>query len=236
MRSRVLTAALVACCLRGAFATTAPSTISRLSAVDFHEPTSFPHDVPLGRTGIVQGVAFVPKDGVAKLKELTIDLPATVDGGVCVEIHSIDGQYDADLRYQPPGASAGRYVLDFPTKYEGALGRYRAEELATVAYGSAQCPDRNWIQRVIFLTSWQTEVQRSVLTFLVDVRGADAAIATSQRSDTFACARLKSDIPIAYNARCDVSVAAGAKVITATLVRWRDENRLAAIPVRVYVP
>jgi hypothetical protein len=187
-------------------------------------------------TGSVRrGLLASPRDSPVDPRSLSVSLPAVSQKKLCVELGSLDGNYHADVTYDVASASGGVYALRIPTAYASELARYRAAELAVLAYASTQCPGP---MEFIAPAFWGATTSPSRLTLFLNSGSAATAVSLYDVTTgvTSPCERLKGPNVIAYDTSCPVAVTSHGTRAKLQVQMQFFESRSPTVEVQVYIP
>jgi hypothetical protein len=184
--------------------------------------------------GIRKGVLVGSPEALVVPDRLVVELPAAKGWRLCVNIESRDGRYRAELEYSLAGAPGGLTQLQVPTRYAGDLRRYRARELAVLAFVAVSCPGK--IERIV-PASWGGKSEKAIgLTILINSRGDEVEVVDPRNSRTFSCKQAIGDSHLAYDKECVVPPSVGAGNIDLLLSRKSFESRLKPISLPLFLP
>ena len=185
--------------------------------------------------GVRQGVLRGPPEGRVDPSALHVWLP--VEGGptFCVEIASRDGRYQARMSYAHPGLS-GLYRVAFPTRHTSELRRYRARELASLAYPATECVLTSRV-RDVYPTQWSNEVDSRELTVFVRSGGADVDVRllSVDGRKTGLCREPEESGKLAYDTECRLDLQ-GDPYVELRLLREEFESPFPPVQFRLFAP
>lgn len=153
--------------------------------------------------GVIVGVMASAARSPVDLNALTVELPRSAAGPLCVEVSSHDGRYSARLEYDlGPSRARTAIALRLPTQYGSRLRSYTASELVVLARLTRKCGDP---QGAIVPAAWsQTGRGDTVYVFAnsrvpTDVLGGVGAAAQYEAR----CVEVVG-VTTAFNLRCAV--------------------------------
>ena len=127
--------------------------------------------------GLRVGIMYGGNAPVPDPTRFAVLLPATELPLLCVEVSSLDGAYEAQLRYDIRRASAGLLWLELPTGFAERLGRLRSHELAMLASVGERC-DR--APALYALATWAGTSRSDSITVFVNSRLPTSIVASRE--------------------------------------------------------
>lgn len=170
-------------------------------------------------TSFIKGVLLDDLDGDVDVRDLRIHLPesdAPLPDRLCVHLQSIDGRYRGHVAYDLPEAARGPHRLKLGTRYAKRLRRYRARELAALAYLASDCLQR---PREVLPLSWGAAGEEAVI--LVNGLGGDAVLSTPELERQ--CAASPAGAREAFHLECRLGpLSPGRNVVTVGIYRFEE--------------
>lgn len=143
--------------------------------------------------------------GKHDFKNLHLVLPESTFGKLCIVLSSIDGKYKASMEHAITNPVSGKIRLDFNSKYNSELKRYKSNEIAALATIGKTCEDEN---KRVLAVGWSAEVGNENLILLIRSEARlDVVHAPSiENSEVeYDCSEIKDTYTVTFDKICQLS-------------------------------
>lgn len=144
------------------------------------------------------GMQFKGKDELGKLNIL---FPDHSTGTLCIDIASIDGRYKASIVHKLSSTVSGLNQLDFPSKYQRELNKYKPDELAVRSSVGKSCSEGNDNS---LIASWSNNIENHNVVLLIRSDARKDVVYIPGVAKGFKCKKFKNEYKVTYDKYCEM--------------------------------
>lgn len=137
-----------------------------------------------------------------ELEKLNILFPTDSKGKLCVDISSIDGHYKAYIEHELSSNISGVVELNFPSKYQEKLTKYKSNELAINSRLASSCNDSAFTS---LLSSWSNDFTKKNIIILIRSDARKDVAYLNNSNNSVKCQKFKNEYTVTYDKYCELN-------------------------------